>query len=110
MIVSRVADDGEYRIYVTRFASVTTYFTDNGSGGVTLNVEPGFCSDPQSFERTHASVRDCVLGELARRLAVPVAEVLNQPFAALKDIADPPLAPRYHYARRSRGRTVPVRV
>lgn len=110
MIVTSAHEFGEVRLYMTRFNSVTAYFTDDGEEGTALHIEPGFFADPAAYLRTYDDVRSAVLAEAALRLQVPVDEVLIQPFSKLKRIATPDLPDHYRYARRSRNRAGPARV
>lgn len=110
MIITRTLDEGEDRVYVTRFASVATYFTaSEDDTGVVLHVEPGLFSDPATFARSAHDVELAALREVGVRLGVPPEDVSRQSFAALKRIADPELPEHYRYARRSKNKAVPIR-
>lgn len=109
MIVSRTHECGEDRVYVTRFASVATYFTPRRNGGVTLHVAPGFFTDPATFARVVADVELAVLREVGVRLGVAPEDVAAQSFEVLNRIVDPELPEHYRYARRSKNRAVPTR-
>ena len=105
MIISATREEGIERVYVTRFASVLSYFTANDEGGgVRLHVEPGLTTYPSEFHRQKAGVRDAVLAEIAGRLGISMETVLQTCLSDLKKIADPELPEHFRYARRSKNR------
>lgn len=106
MISCFTTDEGEPRLYITRSASVQSYFTpaDDGQSAV-LHLVPGFCCDDASFARTVNAVEKCVIAEVARRLDIAEDDVLRQPFATLRRVADAPLPAWYRYAARPKSRT-----
>ena len=106
MLMTHVIENGEERIYLTRCASIESYFTDEGEGVVALHIEPGFYTYPPEFERNKDAVRDAVLADVASRLGIPVSEVLTQAFRALKAITVPPLPEHYRYARPKKTRAL----
>ncbi|MFO0734202.1 MAG: hypothetical protein U0361_25200 [Nitrospiraceae bacterium] len=101
--MTHTIEDGEERVYLTHYASIESYFTDDGEGGVALTVVPGFCAYPPEFERNKDGVRDAVVADVARRLGVPSTDLMSQPFRSLKAICAPELPEHYRYARRARG-------
>jgi len=104
MLLTATREAGELRVYVTRFASVVTYFTEDAStGGMKLYVEPGFISIPSEVERLAPYVREAALEEAARRLEVSPAEVLTLSLNALRERADPDVPEYYRYASRRRA-------
>lgn len=110
MIITACREEGIDRVYVTRFASITTYFTeDEESGGVMLHVEPGLFSYPSEFLRHKDAVRAVILSDVAQRLGVGEQDVLRQSFSSLKEIADPVLPEHYRYAKRTKNRAYPFR-
>jgi len=110
MVMSLSIENGEQRIYMSRFASVVTYFTsDEESGGVVLHVEPGHLAFASEFDRNAGLVREAVLVEVAGRLGVDTVQLLAVPFEQIKELADPPLPEHYRYARRSQNRAFPHR-
>ncbi len=109
MIITLAREDGKERIYLTRFASVCCYLTDDGSdaGGCTLTVEPGLYAYPPEFERIAPAVEEAILAELAARIGIEPDHVLQQPFARLKSLADPELPEHYRFAKRTKNRAYP---
>lgn len=108
MIVTVDQDNGIERVWMTRFASVTTYFTREREGeGIELHIEPGFAADPVVVARIAHDVRAAVIDEVAQRLGIAPDMVFQQPFLALKKVADPALHADYRYARRSKNRSYP---
>lgn len=100
--------DRRDRIWVTRFATVGTYFTANDDGdGVILHVEPGFTAYTPQFEAIKDDVREAVIAEIAGRLNIAPDDVFRQSMAALRAVADPDLPSEYRYARRSKNRSYP---
>lgn len=108
MIVNIDREEGEERIYVTRFASVISYFTA-AEKGVSLNVIPGHTCYASEFERARDEVRACVLAEIAARLGTEPGQVCQCSMGELRKIADPELPKRYRYARRRDNRPYPFR-
>lgn len=105
MLLSRARDEHLDRIYVTRFASIITYFSEGEGGGMELHVQPGLFAYGPQFERDNDAVREAVLAEAARRLGVEPDAVLAQPYKHLKGCVDPDLDPYYRFApKSSRGR------
>lgn len=96
-------DEGNRRLYATRFATVVTYFTETEDGGVFLNTEPGWAAMPHDYIAARDSVAEAVVAELATRLGIEPSMVLQQRFRDLAAVADPELPAAYRYA--SRGRT-----
>lgn len=108
MLMTVCTEQGEQRVYISRFASVVTYFTaDDDGGGVTLHVEPGPLAFDCAYARTADAVRQAVIAHVAGRLGVAPAELLAASFATLKELADAPLPAHYRYARRSQNRAYP---
>lgn len=110
MLMTAALEDGERRVYVTRFASVVSYFTPAESGeGIDLIIEPGHLTFPSDFERNKKAVRESILDFVSLRLCVLADDVLKLPLKHLEKIADPALPDHYKYARRSKNRSVPGR-
>jgi len=108
MLITHIMEDGEARIYVTRFASIVSYFTENPSrNGVTLHIEPGLLAYPADFERSRDALHSDVVSFVSQRLNISTEDLLKQPFRTLRDAADPAIADCYRYARRSKNRAVP---
>lgn len=105
MLITYTTDEGSERIYLTRFSSVCCYIEPEADDARTLRlrVEPGFSAYGPEFERNRDAVAAAALNEVAARLGIGPDEVLQQPFARLKSIADPELPPQYRYARRSKN-------
>ncbi|MGD9803438.1 MAG: hypothetical protein AB7E81_17745 [Hyphomicrobiaceae bacterium] len=105
MLLSTVTEAGQVRVYATRYNSIVTYFTeDETTGGIKLNMELGFCALPEDLVRVGPSVGEAVIAEIALRLGIPPAEVLQASLKALCEVADPELPAYYRWAPRSRGR------
>ena len=105
MLLTSVHEEGADRVYLTRFGSVTCYFTDAEGGGMQLHIEPGLFAYPPEYERNRDAVRVAVLETAAGRLGVAPDEVLQQPLKSLKAVADPDLPEHYRFAKRSKNRT-----
>lgn len=104
-MIFTVADEpGSKRVYVTRYASVVSYFSDDGEGGVKLTIEPGFAAYMPDFERAAPDMYLYILHETARRLSIHVTLVLRQSFKTIASIADPELPGYYRFAKRYRER------
>ncbi|MFD0986155.1 hypothetical protein [Methyloligella solikamskensis] len=98
-------ENGEQRVYISRFASVVTYFTsDEEGGGVVLHVEPGHLAFASEFDRNAELVRMAVIADVAGRLDIDPRQLLAMRFEQIKELADPPLPEHYRYARRSQNR------
>lgn len=104
MIVTHTVEDGQERIYFTRYASIESYFTDDGEGGVALHLVPGFCAYLPEFERNKPALREAILADAAQRLMVEPDQVLAQPMKRFKQILTPALAAHYRFARRPKER------
>lgn len=105
MLISVCTESGEQRVYVSRFASVITYFTSDEDGsGVVLHTEPGLMAWPCEYERNVDAVRQATIDHVAGRLGIDPAELFSLSLKVLKDIADPMLPEHYRYARRSKNR------
>lgn len=100
-------DDAPDRIYMTRHATVVSYFAESDDGSVVLVTEPGFVAYPTAYALAEPAVRRAALEEAARRLATTVENVVACSFADLKKVCDPELPRHYRYASRSRGRARP---
>ncbi|ODA66043.1 hypothetical protein A7A08_03057 [Methyloligella halotolerans] len=110
MLISLCTELGEQRVYITRFASVLSYFTaDEDTGGVTLHTEPGLMAWPSEYERNVEAVRQAIVASVAERLGVDPTRLFSVSMAALKEIAAPELPEHYRYARRSKNRAYPAR-
>ena len=108
MLITFAQEDGQARVYVTRFSSVSTYFTEcEGEGGIMLNIEPGLTTDPFMFERILPEIESSILEHIALLLAVPLQAVLYVSFSELRKLAVPELPQKYRYARSSKNRSVP---
>ena len=106
MLLTFAHEDGEDRLYTTRFQSVRTFFTsEEGGDGVIFNAEPGFAAIPSLFHAPVAQVEASVMAEMSARIGKPANEILQMTFAELRRYADPELPNKYRYASRSRGRT-----
>ncbi|MBT3069261.1 hypothetical protein KKP04_00035 [Rhodomicrobium sp. Az07] len=81
--------DGRDRecIFVLPMGSVVSYFMAEGSC-MRLHIEAGLCAYEDEFEADRYAVREAVLAEAARRLGVPLSEVLLLPFERLKAVCD----------------------
>jgi hypothetical protein len=110
MLITACIENREHRVYVTRFASVVSYFTsDEESGGVTLHTEPGLMTWPSEYERSVDSVRQAIIEHVATQLQIDPSQLFSVSFKDLKAIAVPDLPEHYRYARRTKNRAYPVR-
>lgn len=110
MLLTQALEDGKRRVYVTRFASVVSYFAPAESGeGTDLIIQPGHLTFPSDFERNKDAVRHSILDYVSLRLGVLPDDVTTLPLKHLEQIADPALPDHYKYARRSKNRSVPGR-
>lgn len=107
LLTAETTDNGQRRVYFTRFNSVITFFTDDGEGGIVPHAHPGEIAYPTPTEHQLAAVRDAMLAETARRLDCPIEEVLRHSLEQVAKVADPILSHHYHWAGRTRakGRT-----
>lgn len=108
MLITAAIENRQERIYVTRFASVISFFTrdETDPERAVLNLEPGMLAYPAAFDEAADHVRQAVLAFIADRLGIAIEQVLTISFEALKDICDPDLADHYRYAR-SKNRAYP---
>jgi hypothetical protein len=107
MLISTATEAGQFRVYAARYNSIVTYFTeDEATGGIKLNLELGFCALLADLARVGPSVVEAVIAEMARRLGIPPADVLQASIKTLCKVVDPELPPYYRWAPRPRGRAV----
>jgi len=104
LLTAETTDNGERRVYFTRFNSVVTFFTDDGEGGIVPHAHPGEIAYPLPTEQQLAAVRDAMLAETARRLDCPLEEVLRHSLEQVAKVADPISEHRYHWAGRTRAK------
>lgn len=110
LLVYEVDDRGQERVLVLPAGSVISYFTSrNDAPGLVLHILPGLCTFPELYEAQRDAVRDAVLDETARRLAVAPEQVLEHSLMQLKQIADPELSmcSATFLRKRSKGRSGP---
>jgi len=108
MLITKTVENNQERIYVTRFASVVTYFTrdERDPDRATLCIEPGLFAYPETFAQAADHVRTDILDFVAGKLGIAAQQVLTLPFAALLSICEPELPDFYRYAR-SKNRAYP---
>jgi len=99
-------DDGERRIYFTQAASVTSFFTDDGEGGVRAHVFAGEFACPWTTTQEKLdAVEAAMLEETARRLNIRPDQVCQVSLNDIGQVADPHLKHRHTWAGRTKTRS-----
>ena len=99
-------DDGERRIYFTQAASVVSFFTDDGDGGVRTHVAPGEFACPwTSTQDKLDAVEAAMLEETARRLHIRPDQVCQMSLNDIGQVADPHLKHRHTWVGRGKTRS-----
>lgn len=110
LLTEETSAGNKVRIYATQLASVVTYFTDDGEGGIMLHAELGEFASPLSVtvEKVEA-VKQAVMEEAARRLNCPTDKVFCRSMSELSLVTDPVLKERPTWSGRRHYREAPQR-
>lgn len=89
--------DGELRIYCTRFATIISYFADDGEDGTKLVTEASDCCllPKDAIDRLLSDTRQHILGAVALRLNCEPQHVELHSLKDLRKIVDRVDAPRH---------------
>jgi hypothetical protein len=102
LLTAETTDDGERRVYYTRYHSIVSFFAEDGEGGISAHAHPGWLAHPLPTDEQLASIRLSMLSEAARRLGCRVDQVQLHTLDDIAKVSDPLPKYRLHWAGRTR--------